>query len=96
MFCKAEEFHGQHIAPMAGAAVMIEWRPAVPRTERMKVREYTCDCRPVVYELCQAGGVRFIRRISRLDRRSLIEESRRDVAAVIDALWAELLRGEAR
>ncbi|MDA0633849.1 hypothetical protein OUY22_10500 [Nonomuraea sp. MCN248] len=40
--------------------------------------------------------MRFIRRISRLDKRLLIEESRRDVAAVVDALWAELLRGEAR
>ncbi|MFD2354742.1 hypothetical protein ACFSTC_43970 [Nonomuraea ferruginea] len=46
--------------------------------------------------MCQAGGLRFIRRISRLNGRLVVEESRWSTAAVIDTLWGELLRGEAR
>ncbi|MFG1943504.1 hypothetical protein [Nonomuraea sp. NPDC048826] len=92
---EADEFHGQHTEPTASKAVMIDWLPAVPRAERTHVRDYTCDCRPVVYELCQAGGLRFIRRTSRLNKRIVVEESPRDVTAVIDTLWGELLRGEA-
>ncbi|MFI6709534.1 hypothetical protein ACIBF7_24060 [Nonomuraea sp. NPDC050478] len=96
MDCGLYELHGQHPASADGAVVMIDWCPAVPRTERVRVRDYTCDCRPIVYELCQAGGLRFIRRISRPNGRLVVEESRWSTSAVIDTLWGELLRGEAR
>ncbi|TXK42791.1 hypothetical protein [Nonomuraea sp. C10] len=87
---------GKHVYQVVGGYGSIDWLPAVPRTERVKVRDYTCDCRPIVYELCQAGGLRFIRRISRPNGRLVVEESRWSTSAVIDTLWGELLRGEAR
>ncbi len=93
---EADDLHGKHVMPMVAAAELIDWMPATPRTERTRVRDYTCDCGPVVYELCQAGGLRFIRRVSRLNGRLVVEESPRAMAAVVDTLWAELLRGEAR
>ncbi|GGO26135.1 hypothetical protein GCM10010116_52470 [Microbispora rosea subsp. aerata] len=45
-----------------------------PRAASVRVRRHTCDCQPVVYELCQAGGLMFVRRYDRSNG-VLIEES---------------------
>ncbi|GGO77134.1 hypothetical protein [Nonomuraea cavernae] len=63
----------------------------------MRVRDHTCDCQAVFYELCQSGGLRFIRRTSRKDgRRMVVEESPWVIAAEADILWRRLLEGRAR
>ncbi len=67
-----------------------------PQAGRVRVRDYTCDCQSSWYELCQSGGVRFIRRTSRRGGRMVVEECQRESVARIDALWAKLLTGAAR
>jgi hypothetical protein len=86
-----DELHGKHVPQANDEELDITWLPVQPSAERVKVRDYTCDCRPVFYELCQAGGVRFIRRTTRVRGKLVIEESTRSPAAYVDALWSELL-----
>ena len=90
------DLHGRHVAAASSASVSIEWDPVEPRNRRVRVRDYTCDCRPVFYELCQAGGQRYIRRMTRKGGRVLVEESVRSNASQTDILWTLLLRGDAR
>ncbi|MEU8248601.1 hypothetical protein [Nonomuraea sp. NPDC048916] len=62
----------------------------------MRVRDHTCDCQAVFYELCQAGGLRFIRRTSRKGGRMVVDESPWVIAAEAEALWRRLLEGRAQ
>ncbi|MFC0864465.1 hypothetical protein ACFHYQ_19420 [Sphaerimonospora cavernae] len=74
----------------------VNWRKSVPRAPRVRVRRHTCDCKAIVYELCQAGGLSFIRRFSRSGGKTLITES--DWVRVPEAehLWLKVLMGTAR
>lgn len=96
MSCGAGDEYGRHVVPAREGAEVIEWIPQPPRVEGVRVRDYTCDCQPISYELCQAGGVRFVRRIRRVEGKVLVDECPGGVASPIDALWERLLRGQAR
>jgi len=96
MLMEADDHHSRHVAPASDKSVPIDWMPVPPRAELVRVRDYTCDCRETVYELCQAGGVRFIRRIKQGDRAPVVEECPTGRAHDIDNLWAQLLSGVAR
>ncbi|MGC5010741.1 hypothetical protein ACLQ2R_08260 [Streptosporangium sp. DT93] len=73
----------------------LTWHP-VRGDEQVRIVRWTCDCDPVFYELCQAGGRRFIRRTTRAQNNPSIHESNRYPVAEADALWAALLHGLAR
>jgi hypothetical protein len=96
MFWESGDYHGHHVRAPIGVSMLIDWLPEQPRMVRVRVRDYTCDCQPTSYELCQAGGVRFIRRISKERGGLLIAESPDAVALAINELWAKLLKGAAR
>ncbi|WP_244302048.1 MULTISPECIES: hypothetical protein [Microbispora] len=59
------------------------------------MRRHTCECRPTIYELCQAGGLLFVRRTER-EGEVKVHETERLVSARIEPLWTKLLTGEAR
>ncbi|MEU4573014.1 hypothetical protein ACBI99_25430 [Nonomuraea sp. ATR24] len=85
-----------HPAPVRADCVAIEWWPGRPLITSVRVRDFTCDCEKTYYELCQIGGMRFIRWI-RIRRSGLIsDECLPGRAAEIDDLWARLLLGAAR
>ncbi|GII49972.1 hypothetical protein Psi02_63960 [Planotetraspora silvatica] len=67
----------------------------MPRTDRIRVRRHTCDCQPIVYELCQAGGLLFVRRLYRSDE-VLIQESEWLRAPDAEQLWMKILSGQMR
>jgi hypothetical protein len=92
------EFHGLHVAAPQPGFRKIRWLPAIPRSDRVRVVQYTCDCRGVVYELCSSGGLMYIRRLTYTANGEVKEviETDRLVTAKMAELWAGLLAGEDR
>ncbi|WP_188194412.1 hypothetical protein [Nonomuraea sp. SYSU D8015] len=72
---------------------LLRWDPVRSSGERIRVVAYTSDCQPTFYELCQAGGLFFIRRTRRTGGRVLIHESARIRRALVIPLWEGLLEG---
>ncbi|MGN9838105.1 hypothetical protein ACTMTI_08280 [Nonomuraea sp. H19] len=72
----------------------LRWDPIWSPGERVRVREYTCDCQPTFYELCQAGGLRFIRRTRRKGAEILIDECAHSRHVKTMIVWAKLLSGQ--
>ncbi|MEU7916434.1 hypothetical protein [Microbispora bryophytorum] len=68
---------------------------SLPRAASVRVRRHTCDCQPVAYELCQAGGLMFVRRYDRTDG-VLIHESEWLRPPAAEHLWTRILLGQAR
>lgn len=81
-------------SPVAGA-VKIDWEVARPRADRVRIKQHTCDCRPVFYELCQAGGLMFIRRTTVRGKIRLVDESPWVVTRQALEMWRMLLAGQA-
>ncbi|MFD9944537.1 hypothetical protein ACFWYW_48525 [Nonomuraea sp. NPDC059023] len=76
-------------------AIRLTWLP--PRDdERCRVIAWTCDCRPVYFELCAAGGQTFIRRTSRTAKRVIIAETHRGPSAETQKIWSALTLGLVR
>lgn len=48
-----------------------------PHVKRVRVVAWTCDCRAVFYELCQARGMAFIRRTLQRDECPEVGETHR-------------------
>jgi hypothetical protein len=88
---------GPHVASPRSHCETLAWNaPGERRRERVRVVRRTCDCETVFFELCQAGGLRFIRRTKRTAETPLVEESDRWPAAEADTTWTALLFGLAR
>nr|AYP71363.1 hypothetical protein [Nonomuraea sp.] len=85
----------RHPPPPVRGAWKIDWDVAVPRADRVRVKDHTCCCRRVYYELCQGGGLRFIRRYTRERKRVIVHESTWLPAAKTNEMWTRLLGGEA-
>ncbi|MFI6790269.1 hypothetical protein ACIBG4_23385 [Nonomuraea sp. NPDC050383] len=75
------------VALLVGAAMDIDWEPEVDWSERVRVCDYAPVCRHVLYELCQAGGLRFIRKVNKRGRRRMMLASPRMIAARANAVW---------
>ncbi|GAA3138972.1 hypothetical protein GCM10010486_01130 [Nonomuraea roseoviolacea subsp. carminata] len=90
------EFHGLHVAPSNEFCVRIQWHDATNRASRVRVRAHTCLCTSPSYELCQSGGLLFIRRTTRGPGRRAIHESPWQVRAEGMRLWELLVEGLAR
>ena len=86
---------GIHPAAQQRGCEEIKWVKSRPRAASIRVRRHTCDCRRVVYELCQAGGLMFVRRYDRSDG-VLIEESEWVRPPAAEHLWTRILLGQAR
>ncbi|WP_440071138.1 hypothetical protein [Streptosporangium sp. OZ121] len=87
--------HGHHAAPLQVGYEPIDWRPERPRADRLRIKEHTCDCLPTFYELCQAGGLMFVRRTERARKGVVVHESPWVVAKRTQELWLRLLMGAA-
>lgn len=75
----------------------VAWAEPTERMARVRVLENTCEqCRAISYELCAAGGRRFIRRTDRTKTPPEVTETEHLPAAQIDDLWRRLLNGQAR
>ncbi|GLW25306.1 hypothetical protein Mame01_53480 [Microbispora amethystogenes] len=86
---------GIHPAAEQPECEAIAWSASEPRTPSVRVRRHTCDCQPIFYELCQAGGLMFVRRYDRSDEVPITEsEWVRPPAA--EHLWTRILSGRAR
>jgi hypothetical protein len=82
-----------HVADPRPDHAVIRWDPVPPIAVRVRVREYTCACKPTFYELCQSGGHYFIRRTRRLCQQVMIDQSLWTTKAKIQTIWISLLEG---
>ncbi|MBX6383922.1 MAG: hypothetical protein IRZ07_13260 [Microbispora sp.] len=87
-------YHGIHAGPPIDGYKKINWMKPTNRSDRVRVRLHTCECKATIYELCSAGGLMFIRRTKR-GKKLEIHETERLIAARMEKLWARLLSGEA-
>ncbi|SDG05503.1 hypothetical protein SAMN05421505_101242 [Sinosporangium album] len=62
----------------------------------MRVREWTCECKSIVYELCFSGGVGFLRRTKRRGEHTAVTETDRWQTSRARAVWTALLAGRVR
>jgi hypothetical protein len=88
-----EPFHGPHISPSAAEDLAVEWGESITRCTQIRVKAHTCECRETLYELCQAAGLRFIRRTVRNTRPAVVSETIWMSPTEADRLWARLLDG---
>lgn len=88
-------YHGLHAATAQPDHEPVDWSPSSPRAARVRIREHTCVCKRVVYELCTAGGLWFVRRLSDGPPVSVVE-SGWETARAVQALWSRILLGQAR
>ncbi|MFF0306445.1 hypothetical protein ACFYSC_03400 [Streptosporangium sp. NPDC004379] len=91
-----ERHHSVHMGPLWPEHGLVGWRPERPRTSRVRVKEHTCDCQATFYELCQAGGLMFVRRTERRNGVTIVHESPWEIASRTQELWRRLLTGAAR
>lgn len=89
-------YHGIHPAPGRGGCQRLDWHKSIPRADRVRVREHTCECRTVFYELCATAGVMFIRRYHRKSGVTTMQETAWLRAAKGEQLWAAILSGSVR
>lgn len=89
---RSESFHA---AVAQVQAESVEWEPSVPRAHRVRVRAHTCVCESPIFELCAAGGLWFIRRLTG-EPPAVIDESLWMSARAGEDLWLRILRGQAR
>lgn len=91
----AARYHGIHpAAPQAGYE-RIDWQKWDARVARVRVRDHTCECQVIVYELCQAGGLLVVRRLYRSEGVA-VHRSEWLRAAEAERLWMRILLGQAR
>ncbi|MEU4573610.1 hypothetical protein [Nonomuraea sp. NPDC023979] len=88
-------YHGAHPAAASPNLTAVRWYPCASRTTNVRVRDYTCGCLPVVFELCNAAGLAFIRRHQRSTSGTVVTESGWETWSRTEALWSHILRGEA-
>ncbi len=89
-------YHGIHPAAPQTGWEKLAWQECHPRTTRIRVREHTCECQDIVYELCQAGGLLFVRRLYRAIDGTHLVESERLTSAPAQRLWTRILLGQTR
>ncbi|GIH98685.1 hypothetical protein [Planobispora takensis] len=88
--------HSFHIGTLQAEREQIDWREEQARAARVRIREHTCDCKATFYELCQAGGLMFIRRTHRGPKSTVVHESPWLLTKETQELWIRLLMGSAR
>ncbi|MEV8635243.1 hypothetical protein AB0395_26655 [Streptosporangium sp. NPDC051023] len=85
-----------HPLPLQDGHRTLIWRPLY-RFERARVTAWTCyEHRITSYELCEAGGVSFIRRTVVSKGRRIVSETDAWSCGEARVIWAALLAGRAR
>ncbi|GAA4599098.1 hypothetical protein GCM10023194_78240 [Planotetraspora phitsanulokensis] len=83
-----------HVPVPQSGYVRLTWLD--PRGDvRCRVVAWTCDCKALIYELCELGGLGFIRRTVQGDTITVTETHRMPIWQVRQ-LWAAVLVGMAR
>ncbi|GAA3112874.1 hypothetical protein GCM10020001_034850 [Nonomuraea salmonea] len=89
------EYHGAHFGPSRADAVPVQWERKRKRASSVRVRAHTCDCSPVVFEQCVAGGLGFVRRYDRTGPATVVMDSPWVRVSEAQLLWQKLMAGEA-
>ncbi|MEV4105567.1 hypothetical protein AB0J42_35440 [Nonomuraea sp. NPDC049649] len=79
-----ETFHDPHVVSIA--AEDVAWRKPTPRSSRVRVRRHSGH-----YDLCQAGGLWFIRRTVRDAGPAVVSETIEMSSVEAELLWTRLL-----
>lgn len=90
------EVHGIHVASLHPAHEKLHWQKPAQRANGVRVRLHTCECKETLYELCQAGGLVFVRRSLRLAKGTTVDETEWLMHSKALRLWQLLLLGEAK
>ena len=90
-----DRLHGAHVPIRRGSVRQLQWWEPTP-AERVRVLAWTCDCQARFYELCQSGGMVYIRRTVQKDPEPEISESHRWPVQDGWRVWFDLLTGEVR
>ncbi|GII92298.1 hypothetical protein [Sinosporangium siamense] len=85
-----------HVTRPADQCEELSWHIPTRAGERVRVREWTCECRAIVYELCFSGGVGFVRRTKRRGRQVAVAETDRWGSRRVREVWSALLAGRMR
>jgi len=86
--------HSHHATAPCPDAERIDWGTPTRRTQHVRVRDHTCDCRRPTYELCTAAGLWFVRRSS-ANGTVVTSESPWLSARAAEHLWGQILYGQA-
>lgn len=92
------EYHSLHPVPPRPDAIRVKWSPLQPGAHRVwvRVRDHTCECSPLVFERCVAGGLGFVRRYDRsVSPQSVVDSPWVRVRDAV-TLWRQIMQGEAR
>ncbi|WP_067137733.1 hypothetical protein [Microtetraspora malaysiensis] len=89
-------YHGIHPAPPQAGWEKVAWQECFSRATRIRVHEHTCECKKIVYELCQAGGLIFVRRLYRASDGTAVLETEWLRPALARQLWMRILLGQMR
>ncbi|WP_433214852.1 hypothetical protein [Microtetraspora malaysiensis] len=84
------------MAPLQATHEKLAWRAPTARAARVRVRLHTCECKATLYELCQGGGLMFVRWTVRRADGHVVRETEWLRAALMERLWQRILLGEAR
>jgi hypothetical protein len=90
-----DRLHGAHVPIRRGSVRQLQWWEPTP-AERVRVLAWTCDCQARFYELCQSGGMVYIRRTVQKDPEPEISETHRWPVQEGWRVWFDLLTGEVR
>lgn len=85
-----------HVAMIQNGCARLSWHSPFPGVERVRVLAWTCSCKAMVYELCQAGGRTFIRRVLQREGQPEIRETYRWSPNEAQQVWSNLLSGHLR
>ncbi|GAA3257495.1 hypothetical protein GCM10020216_095250 [Nonomuraea helvata] len=88
--------HSMHPAPPRPDAAAVRWLPSERRANCIRVRAYTCECSPLVFEQCVSAGLGFVRRYDRSVSPVTVVESPWVRVADAEALWRRIMDGQAR
>lgn len=91
-----EQCLSPHVAPPHKNCMRLRWHLPFKGVDRVRVLLWTCPCKAVVYELCQAGGQVFIRRTLQHEDGSAVHETFRWSLSEACKVWSALLTGQAR
>lgn len=90
------DFHSAHPRPVQDGCTPIDWSTPTGRCSSARIRDHTCGCLTVWYELCTAAGLAYIRRTERTSTGERVGESPWRHTAEVNELWTALLDGRAR
>lgn len=86
-------YHGIHVPDPQPDAQKLRWLKPQPRCPHVRVQRHTCECRVRIYELCQAGGLVFVRRTDREETGLEVAETEWLLTARARELWEKILTG---